>query len=93
MKAQTNRLEVVVMEWGNRSGRLTANGRRTCKSLRDALRKRCGAAKVSIELTGLAPSPQARPEGRPGTARTDKSGVSSVLAVLSVPRTHLALIA
>ena len=46
---KTNRLEVVVMEWGNRSGHLTTEGKRLCKSLRDELRKRYGAGKVRIE--------------------------------------------
>jgi len=46
---KTNRLEVVVMEWGNRSGHLTTEGKRLCKSLRDELSKRYGAGKVRIE--------------------------------------------
>ena len=44
---KTNRLEVVVMEWGNRSGHLTTEGKRLCKSLRDELSKHYG--KVRIE--------------------------------------------
>jgi hypothetical protein len=44
---KTNRLEVVVMEWGNRSGHLSTEGKRLCKSLRDELSKRYG--KVRIE--------------------------------------------
>jgi len=28
------------VEWGNRSGHLTANGKRFCESLRDGLSKR-----------------------------------------------------
>jgi hypothetical protein len=46
---RTNRLEVVVVEWGNRSGHLTAHGKQVCKSLRDALSKQYGAGKVRIE--------------------------------------------
>jgi hypothetical protein len=42
-------LYVAVVEWGNRSGHLTTDGKRICKSLRDELRKRYGAGKVRIE--------------------------------------------
>jgi len=46
---RTNRLEVVIMERGNRSGHLTADGKRICKSLQTELRKRYGVGKVKIE--------------------------------------------
>ncbi len=46
---QDGTLSVLVLEWANRSGQLSTEGKRLCKSLRAELRKRYGAGKVRIE--------------------------------------------